>query len=86
MKTLLLKSIALRRRLNAANKSYIQSVQFMKNLEYWIANGVDVNQIALTHEKKIRLMLTANFIPKFNELLNTYRSLSGTVLVQSRTI
>lgn len=69
MKSLLLRAISTRRKLNEANKSNYRSEQFIKNLEYWIANGADIDKIVQKHENLIRLMLPPSFMNKFEKLL-----------------
>ena len=68
MKHLLQNAIKNRKRLNKLNKSYYRSEQFIRNLEHWIASGASIKTIVENHEAAIRLMLTKNFIEKF-ELL-----------------
>lgn len=69
MKALLLKAISLRKRLNRTNKSYVRSEQFIRNLEYWIANGANINQIVQKWEKEIRLMMPPNMMKEFESKL-----------------
>ena len=69
MKQLLLKAISIRKRLNRINKSYVRSEQFIRNLEYWIANNANVDQIAQKWEKQVRLMLPPNMMGEFEKLL-----------------
>ena len=68
MKTLIKKAISNRKRLNRLNKSFIRSEQFIRNLEYWLANGASVETIVQNHEKALRLMMTKNFIKQFEIL------------------
>ena len=66
MKKLIIKALANRKRLNRQNKSFIRSEQFIRNLEYWMGTGADINTIVQNHEKALRLMMTKNFIKQFD--------------------
>lgn len=68
MKNLLQKAIANRKRLNKQNKSYYRCEQFIKNLEYWISTGASIAVIVENHEPALRLLMTKNFIDKFEIL------------------
>ena len=69
MKQLLLKAISIRKRLNRTNASFVRSEQFICNLEYWIANGANIDQIVQKWEKEVRLMLPPNMMGEFEKLL-----------------
>lgn len=71
MKELLLSAITLRLRLIRTNKSYIkgeQIEQFIVNLKYWLESGTDPHIIAERWDGQIRVILTKNFISKYEQL------------------
>ena len=71
MKELLLSAIALRLRLIRTNRGYIagaQTEQFLRNLRYWLESGTDPYMIAERWDKQIRVILTKNFISKYEQL------------------
>lgn len=68
MKTFLLKIIANRKRLNRLNKSHYRSEQFIRNLEYWLLCGADINKLVKRHEAALRILMTSNFTNEFNKL------------------
>ena len=73
MKELLLSAITLRERLIRINKGYItgtQVEQFLRNLHYWLESGPDPYMIAERWDGQIRVILTKNFINKYNTLKN----------------
>lgn len=71
MKELLLSAITLRLRLIRTNNGYItgaQVEQFLHNLRYWLESGTDPMMVVERWDGQIRVILTKNFISKYNEL------------------